>query len=72
MLSKIFGPKRGEVTGELKRLHNEELYDLNRSSNIIRTIKSRRIRWMGHVTHMEERRGTYTVLVGKSEGKRPL
>jgi hypothetical protein len=65
-------PKRGEVTGEWSKLHNEEFADLYCSSNIIRVIKSRRMRWAGHVACMGDRRGVYMVLVGKPEGKRPL
>ena len=59
------------LTGEWKKLHNEELCDLYSSPNIVRVIKSRRMRWAGHVASMEERRGVYRVLVGKPEGKRP-
>ena len=66
----IFGPKRDEVTGELRKLHNEELNDLYCSPNITWVIKSRRMRWAGHVTRMGERRNAYRVLVGKLEGKR--
>ena len=69
---RIFGPKRDEVTGECRKLHNEELNDLYASPNIVRVIKSRRMRWVGHVARMGERRGVYRVLVGKPEGKRPL
>jgi len=69
---RIFGPRRVEVTGELRRLHNEELNDLYSSSNIVRVIKSRRMRWAGHVARMGEERGVYMVWVGKPEGKRPL
>jgi hypothetical protein len=72
MLRRIFGPRRDEVTGEWRRLHNEELNDLYSSPNIVRVIKSRRMRWAGHVTHIGEERGVYRVLVGKPEGKRPL
>ena len=61
-----------EVTGEWRRLHNEELNDLYSSLNIVRVIKSRRMRWAGHVARMGEERGVYRVLVGKPEGKRPL
>ena len=68
----IFGPKREEVTGEWRRLHNEELNDLYSSPNIVLLIKSRRMRWAGHVARMGEDRGVYRVLVGKPEGKRPL
>ena len=72
MLRRIFGPKRYGVTGEWRKLHNEELNDLYSSPNIVRVIKSRRIRWAGHVARMEEGRGVHKVLVGKPEGKRPL
>ena len=71
VLRRIFGPRRDEVTGEWRRLHNEELNDLY-SPNIVRVIKSRRMRWAGHVAHMGEERGVYRVFVGKPEGKRPL
>jgi len=70
--SRIFGPRRDEVTGECRRLHNEELNDLYCSPNIVRVIKLRRMRWAGHVERMGEERGVYRVLVGKPEGKRPL
>ena len=70
ILSDQFGPRRGEVTGEWRRLHNEELNDLYSSPNIVRVIKPRR--WAGHVARMGEERGVYRVLVGKSEGKKPL
>ena len=60
------------LTGEWRRLHNEELNDLYCSPNTVRVIKSRRMRWAGHVARMGERRGLYRVLVGKPEGKRPL
>ena len=63
-LSRIFVPKRDEVTGEWRKLHNEKLNDLHCSPNIVRVIKSR-MRWAGHVAHMGERRGVYWVLVGK-------
>ena len=72
VLMRIFGPRRDEVTGEWRRLHNEELNDLYSSPNIVRVIKSRRMRWAGHVARMGEERGAYRVLVGKLEGKRPL
>jgi hypothetical protein len=72
VLRRIFGPKRDEVTGEWRRLHNEELNDLYSSPNIIRLIKSRRIRWAGHIACMGEGRGAYRILVGRPEGKRPL
>ena len=69
---RIFGPKRDEGTGEWKKLHNEELNDLYSSPNIVRVIKSRRMRWVGNVARMGKRRGVYRVLVGEPEGKRPL
>ena len=72
VLRRIFGPRRDEVTGEWRRLHNEELNDLYSSPNIVRVIKSRRMRWAGRVARMGEERGAYRVLVGKPEGKRPL
>jgi len=71
-LRKIFGPKREEVTGEWIKLHNAELNNQYSSPNIIRVIKSRRMNWAGHVAPMGEKRGVYRVLMGKSEGKRPL
>jgi hypothetical protein len=73
VLRRIFGPKWDEVTGEWRKLHNEELRDLySLPSTIIRIIKSRRMRWAGHVARMGEKRNAYRLLVGKSEGKRPL
>jgi hypothetical protein len=66
------GTRRVEVTGEWRRLHNEELNDLYSSPNIVRMIKSRRIRWAGYVARMGEKRVVYRVLVGKPEGRRPL
>jgi hypothetical protein len=72
VLRRIFGSKRDEVTEEWKKLHNEELNDLYYSPNIIQLIKSRRMRWAGHVARMGEWRCVYKVLVGKPEGKRPL
>jgi len=68
VLRRIFGPKRDEVTGKWRKLHNEELNDLYSSPNIVRAIKSIRMRWAGHVACMGERRGVYRVLVGKHEG----
>jgi hypothetical protein len=65
VLWRIFGPKRGEVTGEWRKPHNEELNDLYCSPNIFRDIKSRRMRWAGHVARMGERSGVYRILVGK-------
>jgi hypothetical protein len=72
VLRRIFGPKRDEVTGEWRKLNNEELHNLYSSQDIIRQIKSRRTRWAGHVARMGEERKMYKVLVGKPEGKRPL
>jgi hypothetical protein len=72
VLRKIFGLKWDEVTGEWRRLHNEELNGLYSSPNIIRVIKSRRMRFAGHVGRIGERRGAFRVLVGKPAGKRPL
>jgi len=72
VLRKTLGPRRDEVTGEWRRLHNEELNDLYCSPNIVRVIKSRRMGWAGHVARMGEERGVYRVLVGKPEGRRPL
>ena len=69
VLRRIFGPRRDEVTGEWRRLRNEELNDLYSSHNIVRVIESRRMRWAGHVARMGEKRGVYRVLVGKPEGK---
>ena len=68
----IFGPRRDEVTREWRRLYYEELNDLYSSPNIVRVIKSRRMRWAGHVVRMDEERVVYRVLVGKPEGRRPL
>jgi len=72
VLRRIFGPRRDEVTGEWRRLHNEELNDLYSSPNIVWVIKSRRMRWAERVARMGEDRGLYRVLVGKPEGRRPL
>jgi len=72
VLRRMFGPRRDEVTGEWRRLHNEELNDLHSSPYIVRVIKSRRMRWAGHVSRMGEERGEYRVLVGKPGRKRPL
>ena len=72
VLRRVFGTKRDEVTGEWRKLHNEELNDLYSVLNIVRVVKSRRMRWAGHVTRMGEDRGVHRVLVGKPEGKRPL
>ena len=70
LLRGIFGPKRDEVTGEWRKLHNEELNDLYSSPNIVRVIESRRMGWAGHIARMGARRGVYSVLLGKLEGKR--
>jgi hypothetical protein len=72
VLRRLFGPKRDEVTGEWRKLHNEELRDLYSSPSIIRIIRSRRMRLAGHVARMREKRNAYRLLVGKPEGKRPL
>jgi hypothetical protein len=69
-LRRIFGPKRDDVTGEWRKLHSEELHNLYSSSNNIRQIKSRQMRWAGHVACMGVERKLYKVLVGKREGKR--
>ena len=71
-LRRIFGPRSDEVTGEWRRWHNEELNDLYSLPNIVRVIKSRRMRWAGHVARMDEEKGMYRVLLGKPEGRRPL
>ena len=72
VLRRVFGPKRDEVTGKWRKLHNEELSDLYSLPNIVRVVKSRRMRWAGHVARMGEGKRVYRVLVGKLEGKRPL
>jgi hypothetical protein len=72
VLRRIFGPKRDEVTGYWRKLHNEELHNLYSSPNIIRMIESRRMRWSGHVARMGETRNAYRTLVGNPEGNRPL
>ena len=69
VLRRVFGPKRDEVTGEWRKLHNEKLSDLYSLPNIVRVVKSRRMRWAGHVARMGEGRGAYRVLVRKPEGK---
>jgi hypothetical protein len=71
VLRRIFGPKR-EEDGSWRKLHNDELHNLYSSPNIVRVIKSRRMKWAGHVARMGEGRGVYRVLVGRPEGKRPL
>ena len=72
MLRRIFAPNMDEVTGEWRKLHKAELNDLYSSPNIVWVIKSRRVRWAGHVARMGERRDVYRVLVRKPEVKRPL
>jgi len=72
VLRRVFGSKKDEVTGEWRKLHNEELNDLYSLPNIVRVVKSRRMRWARHVARMGEDRGVHKVLVGKPEGKRPL
>jgi len=72
VLWRIFGPKRDELTGEWRKLHNEELNDLYSSPIIVQVMKSRRMKWTEYVARMGENRGAYRVLVGKPEGKRPL
>jgi hypothetical protein len=72
VLRRIFGPKRDEVMGQWRKLHSGELHNLYSSPGIIWQIKSRRMRWAGHVVHMGEGRNVYRVLVGKSGGRRPL
>jgi hypothetical protein len=72
LLRRTFGTKMDEVTGEWRRLHNEELYDLYSSPNIIRVTKSKKMTWAGHVERMGEVRGAYRVLMGRPEGSRPL
>jgi len=69
MLRKIFEPRRDEGTGEWSRLHNEELNDLYSSPNIVRVIKSRRMRWAGHVARIGEERGVCSILLGETGGK---
>jgi hypothetical protein len=72
VLRRIFGHKRDEVTGGLRKLHNEELHGLYSSPSIVRVIKARRMRWATHVACMGEVRGAYNILVGRPEGRRPL
>jgi hypothetical protein len=72
VLRRIFGPERDEVPGEWRKLHNKELHALYSSTSIVKIIKSRRMRWAGHVAQMGEKNNTYRLLVGNPEGKRPL
>jgi hypothetical protein len=72
VLKRIFGPKRDEVTGGGRKLHNEELHGLYSSPSIVRVIKARRMRWAVHVADMGEVRCAYNILVGRPEGRRPL
>jgi hypothetical protein len=72
VLRRIFGHKRDEVTGEWRRLHNKELYALYSSPNIIRVIKSRRMRWAGQVARIQKRKGACRILMGKPELRTPL
>jgi hypothetical protein len=72
VLRRVFGPSRDEVTGEWRKLHSEELNNLYFLPNIVRVVKLRRMRWAGHVARVGKERAVYRVLVGKSEGKRPL
>jgi hypothetical protein len=72
VLKRIFGPKRDGVTGGWRKLHNDALHNLCSSPSIIRIIKSKRMRWTGHVARMGEKMNVYRLLVGKPEGKRPL
>ena len=72
VLRRTFGPNRDEVTGDWRKLHSEVLSDLSCSPNIVQVVKSRSMRWAGHVAQMGERRGGCRVLVGKPEGKGPL
>jgi hypothetical protein len=71
VLRSIFGPKRDEVTGDWRKLHNEDLHNLYSSPSIIKMIKSRRMRWAGRVARMGDKRNAYRILVRKPEGKRP-
>ena len=72
VLRRIFGPKRNDLAGEWRKLHNEELSDLYFSPNIVRVIKSRRMRWAEHAVCMGQRRGVYRIVLGKTDGKRPF
>jgi hypothetical protein len=72
VLRRIFGPKRDEVTGGCRKLHNKELHNVYFSQSVIRTMKSRRMIWAGHVARMDENRNAYRLFLGNTEGKRPL
>jgi len=72
VLRRIFGTRRDEVTGKWRRMHNEELNDLYSSPNIVRVIKSRRMRWAGHVARMGEERGVHRILLGETGGKETI
>jgi hypothetical protein len=72
VIRRIFEPKRNEVTGGWKKLHNEELHGLYSSPSIVRVIKARRMRWVGHMACMREVRGAYNILVGRPEERRTL
>jgi hypothetical protein len=72
LLRRLFGPKRDEVMGDSRKQHNEEIRNLCSSPNIIRMIRSRRMRWTGHVARLGEKRNPYMILVGKTEGRKPL
>jgi hypothetical protein len=72
VLRRMFGAKRDEITGELRKMHSEELHNLYSSPNIIKQIKSRKMKWAGHVARMGEEKNVHKVLMGKPEGKRPL
>jgi hypothetical protein len=72
VLRRIFGPKRDEVTGEWRKLHNKELRNLYSSSSMIRIINLRRMRWAGHMARRGEKKNAYKLFVGKPEGKRPV
>jgi len=72
ILRKIYGPKRDEMTGEWRRLHNDELYGLYDSPNVVKIMKSRRLRWADHVSRMEKKGRLYSILVGRPDGRRPL
>jgi hypothetical protein len=72
VLRRIFGPKRDEVTGEWRKVHNEELPDLYSSPSVIRIMKSRRMSWAGYVAPIGKKRNVHRLLVGKPEGRKPL